>query len=319
MKPLIIIVSGVFGAAVGAGALYWRDARTLAALQRQTSDLQARLTADSDKQARETTESAARIDELTHKLEAAQVTASGFDRERQRLEAELMQARRALAATQRDHVGAQKALADSQTTIAQLSGAPTAATPVSPRKVMDAAAESAARSNMQQRFAGLIQKLGLNAADADRFIGLMVSRQQAADDVIQATQAAGGTATIGTTAQMVGSTLDSVDADIRALLGDSGYAQYRGYQASLGNSGTITRLQTNLADSAPLSDSQAQQLQQLITDSGVGHLTPVTIDRAKAAGFLSPEQLQVLQTLYEQQRAAQLRRRTGAATPKTEP
>lgn len=320
MKPLAIVAALIGGAIIGAGAIYWHDANVQSQLMAQLSELRSQAASESAQHEGQAKAAAVQIEELTHKLAAAEAADRVGEQERERWQAEIAKLHRALEATQRDHVAAQAALAQAQSRVAELSSAPTAATPVTPANLLQVADETAARSNMARRFGGLIQKLGLSQADADRFVGLMVSRQRAADDVLAATQTAGGenAATIGGVTDMVGSTLASVDADLHGLLGDAGYAQLKNYQATLGTGGTLTRLQTALADSVPLTDSQTQKLQQIITDSGVGHLTPQTIDKAQAAGFLSPEQLQAIQALYQQQRASQLRRRTGVV-PATGP
>jgi len=59
------------------------------------------------------------------------------------------------------------------------------------------------------------------------------------------------------------------------------------------------------------------QLQQLLDQNNVGHLTVKIIAEASSSGFLSPVQLQALQELYQQQQAAQQQRRRSQPIPST--
>jgi hypothetical protein len=59
-----------------------------------------------------------------------------------------------------------------------------------------------------------------------------------------------------------------VDAQIKTLLGDQGYAEYQNYQQTLPQRGIANRLQQSLSyTSTPLSDDQASQLIQILAQN----------------------------------------------------
>lgn len=308
MKFPMLLLSAVCGAVIAAGALYWCDQIAFAKLRAQASQLREQTALDAAERQRQLETMAAQIDALKQKLASADDQGHAVDAKQRELEAELARTRRALAATQHEYAATQAALVKAQ---AQLTAPKT---PAAPGKIqIEPVNEVAARAQMARRYGALIQKLGLSDADADRFLGLMVSRRHAMDDVVAAAQAQtdGTTPSAADLTGMISSTRDGIESDLRALLGDAGYAQLQQYENASGITGTVARLQRNLAASAPLTDDQAQQLQQLLTDGGVGHVTPQVLATAQAQGFLNPQQLQALQALYAQQRAAQLQRRTG--------
>jgi hypothetical protein len=179
----------------------------------------------------------------------------------------------------------------------------------------DAAGATPARSNqagavrlqMERRYGALIQRLALTPEKSRAFLQLLVDRQLAGTDAVMAAMQEGGGA-LGDPADLatlVAASQDDIDSQIHALLGDAGYLQYVQAGLTAGQTSTLTRLQAALSDTAPLSDGQLAQLQQIIANSHSGHLTSKAVMSIQSQGFLSAAQLQAVQNLFLQQRAAQ--------------
>ena len=93
-------------------------------------------------------------------------------------------------------------------------------------------------------------------------------------------------------------------AQLKALLGDSGYKQYQDYSPTIGARETAAGLASALATSdTPLSTEQAQQVQGILNETSIRQ-PPFGYDwataYAKAQGVLSPPQLDVLQAIGTQ-------------------
>jgi len=93
-------------------------------------------------------------------------------------------------------------------------------------------------------------------------------------------------------------------AQLKALLGDSGYKQYQDYSPTIGARETAAGLASALATSdTPLSTEQAQQVEGILNETSIRQ-PPFGYDwataYAKAQGVLSPPQLDVLQAIGTQ-------------------
>jgi hypothetical protein len=177
-------------------------------------------------------------------------------------------------------------------------------------------------------YAPLFKALNLSPQQLDQFKNLMVQRQQAAMDAIQAAREQGINPRSDPAAfqQAVAQAQATVDSQIQAALGDSGYAQYQQYQATLPQRSTVNQLEQSLSYTAtPLTDDQASQLIQILAQAspssgssaaqgnpmaalfpgggpmggGGARITQQAVTLAQ--GVLSAPQVQALQQLQQQQ------------------
>lgn len=150
------------------------------------------------------------------------------------------------------------------------------------RRVLGNAAEAMSRPEVQKAtalrqkaaldnsYAKLFKQLRLPPDKLEQLKRLMVERQQVGNDVFTAASQQGlnpiqnGRELAKLTAE--GQT--KVDADIRALLGDSDYPAYQNYQATLPQRSVVDQFQKSLSyTAAPLDDAQAEQLVQALADN----------------------------------------------------
>jgi hypothetical protein len=171
-------------------------------------------------------------------------------------------------------------------------------------------------------FKQLTQQLNISPAQLAAFQNLLVQKQAAARDVVQAARDQG--LSPGTDrdeiAQLVAQSNDEIDQQIQSTLGAQAYAQYQGYEQTLPERNTVNQIQQGLSyTSAPLTDAQSQQLIQLLASNapqnnsnptslralfGGGGNTPITdADIAQASTFLSPDQVAALQQQQATQQA----------------
>jgi hypothetical protein len=183
-------------------------------------------------------------------------------------------------------------------------------------------------------FKQLAQQLNLSPAQLAAFQNLLVQKQDAARDVLIAARDQGLTpgadrAEIG---QLVAQSNAEIDNQIQSTLGPDAFAQYQSYEQTLPERNTVNQIQTSLSySSTPLTDSQAQQLIQLLAANapqsnsnptsfrtllgGGNPTTPITeADISQAQGILSASQVAALQQIQQQQQAqAELQRQIRAA------
>jgi hypothetical protein len=172
-------------------------------------------------------------------------------------------------------------------------------------------------------FKQLTQQLNISPAQLAAFQNLLVQKQSAARDAVQAARDQGLNPATDRDeiAQLVAQSNDEIDQQIQSTLGPQAYAQYQGYEQTLPERNTVTQLQQGLSyTSSPLTDAQSQQLIQLLAANapqsnsnptslralfGGGGNTPITdADIAQASGFLSPDQVAALQQQQTTQKAA---------------
>jgi hypothetical protein len=184
-------------------------------------------------------------------------------------------------------------------------------------------------------FKQLTQQLNLSPAQLAAFQNLLVEKQSAARDVLMAARDQGldPRTDRAEIAQLVAQSNAEVDSQIQSTLGPDGFAQYQSYEQTLPERNTVSRLQQSLSyTSAPLTDSQSQQLIQLLAANapnnnsnptslrallGSGSNAPIT-DTAitQASGFLSPDQVAALKNQQATQKArADLARSLFGTTP----
>jgi RNA polymerase sigma factor (sigma-70 family) len=165
------------------------------------------------------------------------------------------------------------------------------------------------RQGLKSQYASLVKKLNLSPEEADKFVGLLANNAMRR---MEATSAlVSGNWDVATALQDRDGAKKEMESQIRALLGDAGYAQYDRFIHDEFGDYTVNWLNRELGTAA-LSDEQSKQLKaifaarseipvvdnvdcfrskesvdalfQQLTDRGLG-------DLQQAAGFLTPEQL----------------------------
>ncbi len=190
-----------------------------------------------------------------------------------------------------------------------------------------------AKAQLDARYGALFKSLNLTPEQLDQFKNLLVEKQQAMMDAMQAareqgldprTDAAGFKAAIAAAQQ-------TVDAQIAQSLGDAGYQQYQQYQQTLPERNTVNQLATSLSyTQTPLTTDQQNAMVQVLaqtqaqkagsgttgTGSGGGldlrqlmnggGTSAVTQDAVTlASSVLSAPQVAALQQIQAQQQAQQ--------------
>ena len=189
------------------------------------------------------------------------------------------------------------------------------------------------KAQLDARYAALFKSLNLSPEQLDQFKSLLVEKQTAMMDAMQAARSAGldpRTDPAGFKAAIT-QAQQTVDAQIQSSLGDAGYAQYQSYQQTLPERNTVSQLATSLSyTQTPLTQDQTDQMVQVLAQTqpqkagsgttgatngggmGLGQLlngggtSSVTNDSLTlAAGVLSGPQVAALQQIQAQQQAQQ--------------
>lgn len=175
-------------------------------------------------------------------------------------------------------------------------------------------------------FKTLTQGLNLTPQQLDQFKNLLVQKQQAMMDALQAARDQGISQRSDPQAfaEAISSAQSSMDQQIQADLGPAAFSQYQQYEQTLPQRNTVNQVQQSLSYSqTPLTDDQAGQLIQILaqdqpptgSNSGGGNIRglfnnnatgPVTAQAlADAANILAPDQVQALQQIQQAQQARQ--------------
>lgn len=198
------------------------------------------------------------------------------------------------------------------------------------RPEMQRALTNQEKANIERRFSKLFKQLNLSPEQLEKFKALLLERQTTAmDSMIIAAQKGinpmQGGAEMG---KLVKESQKEIDTQIKELLGASNYSQYDEYKRSEPQRQVVAQLQQDLGYSdEPLNKTQVSQLTQVLAETKPQSnkepyegtmITDEGIDRSRS--FLSPTQVQSLETLQKQQKAAALLRRsiapaTGTSTP----
>jgi hypothetical protein len=182
------------------------------------------------------------------------------------------------------------------------------------------------KAMLDNTYAPLFKMLNLTPQQLEQFKNLMVQKQQALMDAVQAARDQGITPRSDPQAfqDAITQAQAAVDSQIQAALGDAGFAAYQQYQQTLPQRATVTSLQQSLSYTpTPLTDDQASQLIGILAQTsppannnggnglaaafGRGAAGPgggaQVSDQAitLAQGFLSAPQVQALQQLQQQQ------------------
>jgi hypothetical protein len=280
---------GLLGVALlGAGALLWRENSIVV-------DLRTKLLAASEAQTRR---------EARHVAEQAELAqhAQQMDQRVHELESQLADAKRAAAA-------AKSAVPPAPASAPATQTKPLLADSGDASPIRAQAARM--RLKMERQYGALAKQLGLNAAQTDQFMKLLVDKQLASADATAAAMQAGDKALNdpAALAMLVAASRNDIEAQIQSLLGDSGYSQYLQAVRVAGQTSTLGRLQALLIGTEPLSDAQLGQLQQVLDANHINHISDKVMADAQTQGFLSPAQMKALQNLFQEQQAGQARRR----------
>jgi hypothetical protein len=189
-------------------------------------------------------------------------------------------------------------------------------------------------------FKQLAQQLNLSPAQIAAFQNLLVQKQDAARDVLSAARDQGLDPRTDRAAitQLMTQSNAEIDSQIQSTLGDAAFAQYQAYEQTLPQRNTVNQVAQSLSfTNSPLSDSQAQQLIQVMADNsnqntfnptsfralltGTTPSSPITdAEITQASSFLSPDQIAALQQEQQAQRAqAEIQRQLRAAAQGTAP
>jgi RNA polymerase sigma factor (sigma-70 family) len=161
---------------------------------------------------------------------------------------------------------------------------------------------------VRQQYAPLVKQLHLSDDKAEAFYQILIDKSTAGITALQS-------------GNISAASTNSVEPQLRALLGDDGYAQYQNYTSTLADQTMLNQYKTSFVDE-PLTDQQQQQLLQVMISARQN--TPATapdystlnaagqaavmqdaMDRQatinsnvlqQAQAFLSPSQLQTLGT-----------------------
>jgi hypothetical protein len=184
---------------------------------------------------------------------------------------------------------------------------------------------------LDARYAALFKSLNLSPQQLDQFKNLLVEKQQAMMDAINAAREQGISPRSDPDAfsQAVSQAQSAVDAQIQAELGPDGYSAYQQYVQTLPERNTVNQLQQALSyTGTPLTDDQASQMITLLANTapsragngtagtpggglgavfGGGNQTSRVTDQTitQASGVLSGPQVQALQQIQAQQQAQQ--------------
>lgn len=196
------------------------------------------------------------------------------------------------------------------------------------------------KAQLDQRYADLFRQLNLSPEKLEEFKTLLAERQATAMDVMSAAREQGidPHRSPDSFRQLMAAAQGSVEQEIKSLMGDAAYADYRAYERTAAQRNTVSQLERRLSyTDSPLTATQAAELVQILastsptatTDlpapmmgghggrgSGEGPRAAITLEAvAQAAAVLSPMQVGALQQLQQQQEAQlQLRQLVGGGS-----
>ncbi len=189
------------------------------------------------------------------------------------------------------------------------------------------------KTALDRRYADLFKTLNLPPEQLEQFKNLLVEKQTAMHDLLAAARAQGINPRTDPESfrKIVASAQADIDNNIRAVVGEAAYTQYRQYEQTLPQRNVVNQLQQSLSYTAtPLSQTQAEQMVQILASSTPQHTSGTTLPRldlssnrgrhgfgglgggsatitadaiALAQGVLAPTQLQALRQLQQAQQA----------------
>ncbi|MEO7588268.1 MAG: carbohydrate ABC transporter permease [Arachnia sp.] len=145
------------------------------------------------------------------------------------------------------------------------------------------------RASLDAHYAGLFKSLNLSPAQLEQFKNLLVEKQAALTDALAAARAQGINPRTDAEdfQKLIASAQADADNNIKATLGDAGYAQYQQYQQTVPQRNVVNQLAQSLSyTSSPLSDSQSQQLVSILAANSL-LVTLVVVAITMVVGFLA--------------------------------
>lgn len=171
------------------------------------------------------------------------------------------------------------------------------------------------RLNLQARYqtlrayADLFDQLKLEPGKEAELALLLADKRQSAVDVVVTAFQRGEDLSQEPTRyrEIVAGAKAAIETQIKALLGDAQYAQYRDYDTSVAQANVLKNVELSLRGSAePLTPEQGAQVKAILQGNSDARISAKMVEDARA--FLSPLQLQVLQDLRAVQQADERRR-----------
>ncbi len=182
------------------------------------------------------------------------------------------------------------------------------------------------RGAVEGRYSALFKGLNLAPAELDKFKALLADKQSAVFDVLTAarTQGLTGRENQDQVRQMIQTAQGEVDQSIQQLLGQQAYSQYQNYESTTPQRATVDQLEKRLSyTQTPLTEQQSQQLINILASGGnqrasgsagprnalgFGGSAPAPIKDQSlqlAQGILAAPQMEALQQMQQEQKAAQ--------------
>jgi hypothetical protein len=195
------------------------------------------------------------------------------------------------------------------------------------------------RAALDSRYAALFKEMKLSPAELEKFKSLLVERQSSRMDVMNAARENGLNPRENRDEinKLVAEAQAEVDANIKAALGDTRFAQYQNYDATQPQRNLVSQLDQRLSyTSTQLNPTQTQFLITALssgdtstTDQGGGPgnwggggnrtvISDTVIQKAQSV--LSPDQVAALKQIQSEQLAQQKVRelmRSGSTAPRT--
>jgi hypothetical protein len=195
------------------------------------------------------------------------------------------------------------------------------------------------KAALDGQYGALFKALNLSPEKVEQLKNLLIQKQQAPLDALQAARDQGLTSDPQAVREAIAAAQASAEEQIKGALGESGYAQYQQFNQTAPERTAVTQVQQALSYTpTPLSDEQSQQLLQTLVQNqgapgsaaasgpegsqvvvragaagavafgaGPGAQTAPISDEviSQAATYLAPDQVQALKQLQAQQQAAQ--------------
>lgn len=139
------------------------------------------------------------------------------------------------------------------------------------------------KAAINMMYAGLFKELNLTPEETEQFKALLTEVQMRNIENAQGLFGTGDkAASTADTAKQVAEARKQTDADIRALLGDERFAIYEDYQKNMGERMQLDQFRNQLAtESAPMGDSQAMQLMQIMKEEKAAVPPIIPTDQAQ--------------------------------------
>ncbi|MEO6875109.1 MAG: hypothetical protein ABI222_09835 [Opitutaceae bacterium] len=150
------------------------------------------------------------------------------------------------------------------------------------------------RAGLDERYAALFKNLNLSPAQLEQFKNLLVEKQTAVTDALQAARAQGINPRTDPEdfQKLITDAQTDADASIKSALGDAGYTQYQQYQQTLPQRNVVNQLAQSLSyTSTPLTPEQSEQMVQILaantpaSGNATGNNVRATVASAFGVGF----------------------------------